>query len=115
MNFDIGRMSTKTNGPRIEVVPYNENWPIMFDAEKAVISAALGDNCVEILHVGSTSIPGLAAKPIIDIIAIAKERQNAVTSLEKAGYTHKGERNIPLKMWLYQKRTHRCQSARIFR
>ncbi|MDR1173745.1 MAG: hypothetical protein LBK24_03055 [Puniceicoccales bacterium] len=40
-------MSRNTRGTRIEVVAYNENWPAMFDAEKVVIAAALGDNCVE--------------------------------------------------------------------
>jgi GrpB-like predicted nucleotidyltransferase (UPF0157 family)/GNAT superfamily N-acetyltransferase len=69
----------------------------MFNAEKAVIVAALGDNCLEIYHIGSTSVPGLAAKPKIDMIAVAKDRQGAIASLETVGYAHKGEWNIPLK------------------
>jgi GrpB-like predicted nucleotidyltransferase (UPF0157 family)/GNAT superfamily N-acetyltransferase len=82
---------------KIEVVPYNSNWPKMFESEKKIISNALGDNCVAIHHVGSTSVPGLAAKPKIDIIAVAKDRKSAIENLEKAGYKHKGEWNIPLK------------------
>jgi GrpB-like predicted nucleotidyltransferase (UPF0157 family) len=82
---------------RIEVVPYNSKWPQMFEAEKEIISAALGDNYVAIHHIGSTAVPGLAAKPKIDIIAVAKERKKTIIDLEKARYVHKGEWNIPLK------------------
>jgi GrpB-like predicted nucleotidyltransferase (UPF0157 family)/GNAT superfamily N-acetyltransferase len=82
---------------KIEVVPYNSNWPKMFESEKKMISDALDDSCVAIHHIGSTSVPGLAAKPKIDIIAVAKDRKSAVECLEKAGYNHKGEWNIPLK------------------
>jgi GrpB-like predicted nucleotidyltransferase (UPF0157 family) len=56
----------------IEVVQYNDDWPKMFEQEAASIKQALGNNCIEIHHVGSTSIPGLSAKPIIDIIAVTK-------------------------------------------
>jgi GrpB-like predicted nucleotidyltransferase (UPF0157 family) len=69
----------------------------MFEEEKAIISKALDDNCIEIHHVGSTSVPGLSAKPKIDIVAVAKDRKSAIANLEKAGYTYKGEWNIPLK------------------
>jgi GrpB-like predicted nucleotidyltransferase (UPF0157 family) len=83
--------------PRIEVVPYDAKWLTIFETEKEIISAALGDNCVAIHHIGSTAVQGLAAKPKIDIIAVAKNRKNAIANLEKAGYAHKGEWNIPLK------------------
>jgi GrpB-like predicted nucleotidyltransferase (UPF0157 family) len=82
---------------RIEVVQYNFDWPKMFESEKAIIQAALGDNLVSIHHIGSTAVPGLAAKPKIDIIAVANDRKRAITDLEKAGYQYKGEWNIPLK------------------
>jgi GrpB-like predicted nucleotidyltransferase (UPF0157 family)/GNAT superfamily N-acetyltransferase len=81
----------------IEVVPYNPHWPKMFEVEKAIISNALGNNCVAIHHIGSTAVPGLAAKPKIDIIAVAKDRKSAIENLEKAEYSYQGEWNIPLK------------------
>ena len=81
----------------IEVVEYNPLWPEMYEQEKRLIIEALGDNFVDIYHVGSTSVPGLAAKPRIDIIAVANDRDRAIVSLENAGYLHKGEWNIPLK------------------
>jgi GrpB-like predicted nucleotidyltransferase (UPF0157 family) len=49
------------------------------------------------IDIGSTAVPGLAAKPKIDIIAVTKNREKAIIDLEKAGYVHKGEWNIPLK------------------
>ncbi|MDR1982615.1 MAG: GrpB family protein [Holosporaceae bacterium] len=99
----ISRQSRKPNERRkisikhIEVVPYNPDWPKIFEAEKEIISAALGDNCIVIHHIGSTAVPGLAAKPKIDIVAVAKDREKAIIDLKKAGYAYKGEWNIPLK------------------
>ena len=52
---------------RIEVVPYDEEWPRLFSSLGASLRAALGDIALRIDHIGSTSVPGLAAKPIIDV------------------------------------------------
>ncbi|MDR2682053.1 MAG: GrpB family protein [Holosporaceae bacterium] len=82
---------------KIEIIPYNPDWPKIFEAEKEIISMALGDNLVAIHHIGSTAVQGLSAKPKIDIVAVAKNRERAITDLENAGYAHKGEWNIPLK------------------
>ena len=54
---------------KVEVVPYDASWPNVFDIEAKKIKAALGNSFAAIHHVGSTSVPGLAAKPKIDIIA----------------------------------------------
>ena len=57
----------------IVIVEYNPEWPRLFEEEKARIQSALGDIVVEIAHFGSTSIPGIAAKPTIDIqVAVQK-------------------------------------------
>lgn len=82
---------------KIEVIPYDPNWPEMFEVEKNIVLQALSKNCEAIYHVGSTSVPGLLAKPKIDIIAVAKDRKRAIFDLEKVGYLYKGEWNIPLK------------------
>ena len=60
----------KTN--HIIITPYNTSWPMLFAAEALAIKEALGDDCVVVHHVGSTSVPGLSAKPIIDIIVAVK-------------------------------------------
>ncbi|MDR2782196.1 MAG: GrpB family protein [Holosporaceae bacterium] len=49
--------------------PYDSDWPKIFETEKEIILAALEDNLVAIHYIGSTAVPGLAAKPKIDIIA----------------------------------------------
>jgi GrpB-like predicted nucleotidyltransferase (UPF0157 family) len=61
----------------IVIVPYDPTWPAQFAAERAAVVAALGPFVRDIQHMGSTAVPGLAAKPIIDILV-------AVDSLDPA-------------------------------
>jgi len=83
---------------KIEVVPYDPAWPAAFEAERALLCDALGDAAIAIHHIGSTSVPGLVAKPILDIlveaanIAALDARDDAVIAL---GYESKGEFGIP--------------------
>ncbi|MBD2741993.1 GrpB family protein [Coleofasciculus sp. FACHB-1120] len=82
----------------IQVVDYDTNWPIQFEQEKLQILHALGDDVLDIHHIGSTSVPGLAAKPIIDILVGLEELPPSVTqiaSLETLGYLYQGELGIP--------------------
>ncbi|MGH8104308.1 MAG: GrpB family protein [bacterium] len=51
------------------VVDYDPRWPHLFEAEKALLRHTLGDRITAIEHVGSTAVPGLGAKPVIDIMA----------------------------------------------
>ncbi len=62
----------------VALVPYNPNWPALFEAEREQIAAALGDRVVEIHHIGSTAIPGLAAKPVIDIMLVVPKLDDAI-------------------------------------
>jgi len=52
----------------IMIADYNPAWPDMFTAEKARLMAVIGDHVADIQHIGSTSVPGLGAKPVIDIM-----------------------------------------------
>ena len=73
----------------IRVVPYDPAWPRLFDREAARIRAALGDRALRLEHVGSTSVPGLAAKPRIDILLVVADSGDEpayVPALEAAGY-----------------------------
>jgi GrpB-like predicted nucleotidyltransferase (UPF0157 family) len=68
---------------------YDPRWPLMFDREATRIRAALASLAIRVEHVGSTSVPGLAAKPIIDIVlAVPDSADEAayVPALEAAGY-----------------------------
>jgi GrpB-like predicted nucleotidyltransferase (UPF0157 family)/GNAT superfamily N-acetyltransferase len=83
---------------KIEVVPYNSNWPKLFELEAAQIKKVLGNICTEVHHIGSTSVPGLAAKPKIDIIAVVKDHPSkTITKLETIGFDYRGEYNIPMR------------------
>lgn len=82
---------------QVEVVPYDPNWPNAFASEALFLKQALGPNYVEVHHIGSTAVPGLAAKPKIDIIAVVKNGEATIKPLEQAGYTYHGEWNIPFK------------------
>ena len=69
----------------IEVVPYDTQWALIFEKEAAPIRQALGGNCLAIHHIGSTSVPGLAAKPKIDRIAVVQDTLLARGQLEAIG------------------------------
>jgi len=55
------------------VTKYNENWNRMFEDEAQKIKAIFRDELIEIHHIGSTSVPGLQAKPIIDLMPVVKD------------------------------------------
>ena len=57
---------------KMEVIPYRNGWPIRFDEEAAQIRRIFADSLIEIHHIGSTSVPDLCAKPIIDIMPLVR-------------------------------------------
>jgi GrpB-like predicted nucleotidyltransferase (UPF0157 family) len=76
---------------QIIIVPYDPAWPALYAAEAPLVRAALpADLVIAIEHFGSTAIPGLAAKPVIDILvavrSIAEARERAVAPLTRLGY-----------------------------
>ena len=81
----------------VVVVPYSATWVQNFACIKAEIQDALSDLALRIEHVGSTSVPGLSAKPIIDIDVVIKDHSvfdEVVTKLEEIGYKHEGDLGI---------------------
>jgi len=76
------------SGP-VELVDYDPTWPGLFDREAERIRAALGDRVLLLEHTGSTSVPGLAAKPIVDItlaVPDSADEDAYLPALEAAGY-----------------------------
>ncbi|HEU5491722.1 MAG TPA: GrpB family protein [Gaiellaceae bacterium] len=74
---------------RIELAEYDPNWPRLYEREAERIGRALGPKMLRIEHVGSTSVPGLAAKPLIDIVLVVADTTDEdayVPPLEAAGY-----------------------------
>ena len=81
----------------VVVLPYDEKWKQDFIVIKNEISQALGDVAISIEHVGSTSVEGLAAKPIIDLdVVVKKEKINdAISAWQSIGYIYEGDLGIP--------------------
>lgn len=78
----------------VKLVPYSSEWKRLFAEEEHILRAAIGTYVMDIQHVGSTAVPGLEAKPIIDI-AVALQRledvEKCIKPLECLGYEYKGD------------------------
>ncbi len=82
---------------KVVVLPYDRTWKFAFEEIKREIEGAIGDLIIGIEHVGSTSVEGLSAKPIIDIDVIIKDYSTfdaVVSKLEAIGYIHEGNLGI---------------------
>jgi GrpB-like predicted nucleotidyltransferase (UPF0157 family) len=93
----VATMPASTPGP-ILILDYDPAWPALFEAERELLQAAIGDWALAIEHVGSTSVPGLAAKPIIDIGVPLRSFEDAlhcISPLFELGYQCLGEYGIP--------------------
>jgi GrpB-like predicted nucleotidyltransferase (UPF0157 family) len=87
--------SERFGGGPIVVSEYDPEWPAMFERERAAVQAALGRLVLAIEHMGSTAVPGLAAKPIVDLLvgvrSLAECRTRAPEPLRELGYVHIAE------------------------
>ncbi len=82
----------------VSIVDYDARWPEVYEQEKRLIVAAIGPWLAGIEHIGSTSVPGLAAKPIIDIFVGVRsldDAQHCIAPLATAGYVFKPDDTIP--------------------
>lgn len=82
----------------IIIVEYDPRWPEQFERLRSRIASALGPLAAAIEHVGSTAVPGLAAKPIIDLDVLldsAASLSEAITRLGTLGYQHRGDLGVP--------------------
>src|SRR6266545_5391320 len=84
----VGERPQELSQP-IEIREYDPGWPGLYDREEARIRSILGDRAVRLEHAGSTSVPGLPAKPIIDMVLEVPDSADEpayVPELEAAGY-----------------------------
>ncbi len=101
----------------IILAEYNPLWIKMFEAEAMKIENILGENCIEVHHIGSTSVVGLAAKPIIDIMPIVynlADVDKVATEFEKIGYEYMGEFGISGRRYLRKGGDERTHQIHIF-
>lgn len=93
-------------GDAVEIAEYDPAWPGAYERERAAILAALGDLVLAIEHVGSTAVPGLGAKPIIDIMVGLRrlaDGEKCVGQLEALGFEHRGDGGIPGRLYFRKK------------
>lgn len=86
----------------VTIVEYNPSWSLLFEQEAANIRQVLGNLVLTIEHIGSTAVPGLAAKPIIDLMVGVRslaDGQQAVPALEALGYVYWREDPRPGRMF----------------
>ena len=82
----------------VELKPHNTKWKELFKEESHLITSAISNFLVDIEHIGSTAIPDIVAKPIIDIAVAIDSLDNIekiIKPLEQIGYTYRGEQGIP--------------------
>ena len=81
----------------VDVVPYRAEWPVLFERVATDLRHALrGVPSAAVEHVGSTSVPGLAAKPIldVDVIVAVDDTSAAIAALATIGYVHRGDLGV---------------------
>jgi GrpB-like predicted nucleotidyltransferase (UPF0157 family) len=93
----VDPISPEQRAEPVVVVPYDPAWPAAFEHVRSRVAEALGDLAVGIEHVGSTAVPGLEAKPIVDIDVVIRRAgglDEVVRRLAQLGYTHLGDLGI---------------------
>ena len=82
----------------VTLAPWDPMWPAMFEAEAARIEAACAGLAIRLEHIGSTSVPGMSAKPVIDILAGRPPQARPaayIAAIRQLGYEHKGPSGVP--------------------
>lgn len=77
--------SSATPEPEITVAPYDPGWPARYSAESEALLQATGALFVAMEHIGSTAVPGLEAKPVIDMMAAVERLTDATAALGRLG------------------------------
>ncbi|TYP54205.1 GrpB family protein [Thermosediminibacter litoriperuensis] len=102
---------------RVVVTEYNPMWPVMFEAEAAEIKKIFGHELIAIHHIGSTSVPGMKAKPIIDIMPVVRDI-NAVDKFNdkmiELGYEPMGEFGLPGRRYFRKGGDNRTHHVHIY-
>ena len=99
----------------LTVVDYDDMWPTLFENERSLLQVTLGHVISQIHHIGSTSVPGLSAKPVIDIlieVTNLDELDSMNQAMERAGYTVRGENGISNRRYFTKgenQRSHPCR------
>ncbi|HBN95945.1 MAG TPA: hypothetical protein DDZ66_06575 [Firmicutes bacterium] len=102
---------------KVVVTEYNPQWPALFEAEAAHLRRVFGSELLQIHHIGSTSVPGLQAKPIIDIMPVVADIRAVDKLTEKMvelGYEALGEYGIPGRRYFRKGGENRTHHVHVF-
>lgn len=100
------------SGPsdRVELVEYDPTWATGFEQERVRLAPIFGEHAAGIEHIGSTSVPGLCAKPVVDVLVGLRELELSdaqITAMEGLGYEFLGEHGLPGRLFFRKHpRTH---------
>src|SRR5262245_37207617 len=87
----------------IVVVEYDDQWPVLFHSERNRVLGVLGEAATSIEHFGSTAVPGMAGKPVVDLLVGVRSLEIAlkyIPRLEGLGYENFGEIFVPGRIYL---------------
>ncbi|PIX61952.1 hypothetical protein CO057_01375 [Candidatus Uhrbacteria bacterium CG_4_9_14_0_2_um_filter_41_50] len=99
------------NKDQQQLIQYDSNWKVQFEEGKQLLRNIFGDSAIEIEHIGSTAVEGLAAKPIVDLAVIISDHTDAdrfAVVLEQIGYRFHSKST---ERHFYQKRESQCHST----
>lgn len=102
---------------KVEVVKYNPEWNQKFEEEAAKLSRLFEEKLVAIHHIGSTSVEGLAAKPIIDMMPVVRDIErvdDCMERMEALGYRGLGEYGIPKRRYFRKGEEERTVHVHVF-
>lgn len=95
---------------RVELVDHDPSWAQLFESERVALAPVFDGDLVGIEHIGSTSVPDLCAKPIVDVLVGLRELSLAtaqIRAMERLGYAYLGEHGLPGRLFFRKEpRTH---------
>ncbi|MGP4075543.1 GrpB family protein [Halobacillus sp. K22] len=102
---------------RVEVFLYDERWPLKFEKEKKKLWSIFQSEVIEIYHIGSTSVPGQKAKPVIDVMPIVKDIEQVDQynqQMRMINYEARGEYGIPGRRFFQKGGDQRTHHVHVF-
>ena len=102
---------------KVEVSPYNNRWLSMFDEEANILREIFGSQIVEIHHIGSTSVKGLNAKPVIDIMPVVKNIHKVDffnEEMKKSGYEPMGDNGLAGRRFFHKGGNNRSHHVHVY-
>ncbi|WP_407371576.1 GrpB family protein [Carnobacterium sp.] len=102
---------------KVEVLDYQTEWLLLFEKEKKILHQLFQKNSHTVFHIGSTAVPGLAAKPIIDLMPVVYNLHQVDTlneEMEQLGYVVKGENGLTGRRYFEKGGDHRTHHVHLF-